>query len=50
MWLYVGLGMGLLLATVIFHIVVWNFFLKPRMQKQMQLLEQQAEQKEGDDR
>lgn len=41
MWLYVAIGVGVLIATVIFHIIIWNVFFKPRLQKQAQLLEQQ---------
>lgn len=47
MWLYIGLGVALLLATVVFHIIIWNFFLKPRLQKQVKLLEQQAVKEKG---
>lgn len=47
MWLYIGIGVGVLLATVVFHIVIWNVFFKPRLQKQAQLLEQQALAQQG---
>lgn len=40
MGLYIGLAIAALVATFIFHIVIWKFFFKPRLQKHAELLAQ----------
>lgn len=46
MGLYIGLGIAALVATFIFHIIIWKFFFKPRLQKHAELLAQQQSQQQ----
>ncbi|MCQ9328116.1 hypothetical protein [Pelistega suis] len=47
MGLYIGLGIGLLLATCVVHWVVWKFLLKPRLDKHAKMIQEQSQQQES---
>ncbi|NEN74837.1 hypothetical protein F9B74_00630 [Pelistega sp. NLN82] len=46
MWLYLMLGVGLVLATLVFHWLIWNLWIKPKLNKYAQEIEQQVKAQE----